>query len=1412
MRKATAMRQSVGADFSAHVNAGGGSEWDEARWWKRLGQSAVGARLGGYNSRWVTVMVVMTTSAVAIIGVIVVVIFEVQWGRLSGGGLISKGMRRATAERSGGGKVWEVETEVWRPSQTLPSTPTPTSLPSVVAQPGLDRSSLVVFSVPACPNCSSRISSRISSSTNQLKLVLTTSTKAGSITTMAKAAIGKGKPLCDLAHVVGGVTHFGWTATPDFPHPCHLEFGAGNKNMLNPVNLNRKRSDGESLMSSFFGKGRSSSRSDHPTSAKSPSGTERSGSSRSKSPWRSTFLSSKAPPPPPLTSVSSASIHNAPHIPPGGGGSTTPTSSAFPPQLPSAPLPSAKLPSTATPQTLPNPQGNSLESFLKQTFASDNFKLQLDFLEGSTVTSDGHNLGSAATQSSEDSSLASRTQGGPTDGSGTSTLTPTSVSQHSGQSVAAAAEPHSEFPSLKRSQSDAAKSAILPTGDQPINSVPPVPKVDLSAAVAAQFFLDPQTHQQYQKQPPHPQPFLQQQYMQFMQGQPPQQLHHNVPQQQHTPSQQLSNSAQFQQNLLASYGIPQTQNAAQYTGRVANGVAISRSKTAGSTATRVVPTSTAATAAVVASAAAAAAASTSANARASFIAPTGSAAAAAAAAAAGIGSPSPFQSLVSAPKTSPSPAGGKPPSPVRDIRLPVTPEVALHYFRDVLVPSEQREMFSFSEIYFVGNPGVAKIGSPGRRTGAEGLPPGTVSKEDEIGIFNDGYDDSNGDYYLTVGDHMGFRYEIKSLLGKGSFGQVARCYDHKTKTFVALKVIRNKKRFEKQGVVEVKVLDKIRREDVDDTYNAVHMKDSFYFRHHLCITFELLGSNLYEWVKAGQFRGVHSGVIKRFAVQIVECMVLMSKFKIVHCDLKPENILLRDPSFTHPDRCDTIQSTTDSRAGRVPADFDPSQSFYEIKAIDFGSSCFEAEKIYTYVQSRFYRSPEVILGISYTVAIDMWSLGCILAELFIGYPLFPGENEQEQLSCIMEVKGVPPEDLIERGSRRKLFFESNGNPRPYTNSKGKKRKPGAKTLAGVLRYADPVFLDFLERCLEWDPEKRLVPEEAIRHEWLREYISLGKSQAALQVCQELVRQQQLQQYQLQYQQLEQEYDQVQLRRHPSSGSRMSSVSTTSGTTAAKERRRADSTGAGSSASIIPIPPSGTSSPTGTTASTSSWRLAAWRKSQIAGSKELEALSAASLAASSMPQVPTHSQVPAPGRAPSSSGDPSNGPSPYSAGPIDSPVFFPNQGGPGAPPPINTAMLANLMAAKAAASSSTSHPPPLQQQQQQGQPSGEYGHSAGPTGITSMNNPTANGSGSGRSRSNRAGTLSQVGPATPIGAASPYGIIQPPPPLVPQQFQQPTGSQHPLSPHDAFGPYSSGSSIPTSAGDAAGIRFCSGFVC
>jgi len=152
------------------------------------------------------------------------------------------------------------------------------------------------------------------------------------------------------------------------------------------------------------------------------------------------------------------------------------------------------------------------------------------------------------------------------------------------------------------------------------------------------------------------------------------------------------------------------------------------------------------------------------------------------------------------------------------------------------------------------------------------------------------FDDSRGDYKLVIHDHIHYRYEILSLLGKGSFGQVVKCFDHKLKSEVAVKIIRNKKRFEKQGTIEVRVLDLLRKRinDQDNTNSLVKMLEYFYFRGHLCITFELLGKNLYDWLKAGNFKGIHLGIIRTFSIQILQCLQILKRERIVHCDLKPE--------------------------------------------------------------------------------------------------------------------------------------------------------------------------------------------------------------------------------------------------------------------------------------------------------------------------------------------------------------------------------------------------------------------------------------------------------------------------------------------------------------------------------------------
>ncbi|RDW27427.1 hypothetical protein B0I72DRAFT_135930 [Yarrowia lipolytica] len=318
-------------------------------------------------------------------------------------------------------------------------------------------------------------------------------------------------------------------------------------------------------------------------------------------------------------------------------------------------------------------------------------------------------------------------------------------------------------------------------------------------------------------------------------------------------------------------------------------------------------------------------------------------------------------------------------------------------------------------------------------------------------------DDSEGNLRLAAGDHIAYRYQVIKLLGKGSFGVVAQCYDHKHGCHVAVKIVKNKKRFQQQAAVEANFVESLTAKDPDDMHHIVRYRDRVVFRGHLCIVTEMLFLNLYELIGFNKFRGFSLELVRHFAQQLLNSLAFLGSQNIVHCDLKPENILISD--YT--------------KGG--------------IKLIDFGSSCLENEKVYTYIQSRFYRSPEVILGADYNKAIDMWSFGCIIAELYTGMPIFSGENEQDQLVSIMQVQGFPQLRFLSRCSRRRLFFDTMGRPRPsiLVSPKGKTRVPNSTSLEHVLGNGTcPSFLSFLRACLQWDPEDRITAKKALKHEFI----------------------------------------------------------------------------------------------------------------------------------------------------------------------------------------------------------------------------------------------------------------------------------------------------------------------------------------
>lgn len=266
------------------------------------------------------------------------------------------------------------------------------------------------------------------------------------------------------------------------------------------------------------------------------------------------------------------------------------------------------------------------------------------------------------------------------------------------------------------------------------------------------------------------------------------------------------------------------------------------------------------------------------------------------------------------------------------------------------------------------------------------------------------------------------------------------------------------------------------------------------WRNHLCLVFELLSYNLYDLLRNTNFRGVSLNLTRKFAHQMCTALLFLSsaELSVIHCDLKPENILLCSPKRS------------------------------AIKIVDFGSSCQLGKRIYQYIQSRFYRSPEVLLGIPYDMAIDMWSLGCILCEMHTGEPLFTGANELDQMNKIVEVLGMPPKHLLDQALKIRKFFDRLPTGQYVIKKLPKDAKKvsqknwslshpsnqlfnlqykasGARPLHDVLgvetggpggrRSGEPghsmadylIFKDLIMRMLDYNPKTRITPEEALNH-------------------------------------------------------------------------------------------------------------------------------------------------------------------------------------------------------------------------------------------------------------------------------------------------------------------------------------------
>ncbi|KAJ0259481.1 putative Ser-Thr protein kinase [Hirschfeldia incana] len=320
--------------------------------------------------------------------------------------------------------------------------------------------------------------------------------------------------------------------------------------------------------------------------------------------------------------------------------------------------------------------------------------------------------------------------------------------------------------------------------------------------------------------------------------------------------------------------------------------------------------------------------------------------------------------------------------------------------------------------------------------------------------------EANKDLPIVLNSVIGGRYYITEYIGSAAFSKVVQAHDLQNGVDVCLKIIKNDKDFFDQSLDEIKLLKHVNKHDPADEHHILRLYDYFYHQEHLFIVCELLRANLYEFQKFNQESGgeIYFNLSRLQVImrQCLEALVFLHGLGIIHCDLKPENILIKSYK-----KC-------------------------AVKIIDLGSSCFRSDNLCLYVQSRSYRAPEVILGLPYDEKIDLWSLGCIVAELCSGEVLFPNEAVAMILARIVAVLGPIETEMLENGQETHKYFtkefelyhlneESNEVEYIITEE---------SCLEDQLHVSDELFLDFVRSLLEINPLRRPTALEALDHPWL----------------------------------------------------------------------------------------------------------------------------------------------------------------------------------------------------------------------------------------------------------------------------------------------------------------------------------------
>lgn len=335
------------------------------------------------------------------------------------------------------------------------------------------------------------------------------------------------------------------------------------------------------------------------------------------------------------------------------------------------------------------------------------------------------------------------------------------------------------------------------------------------------------------------------------------------------------------------------------------------------------------------------------------------------------------------------------------------------------------------------------------------------------------------------------RYELTRLMGDGTFGRVVAAHDRQQNAEVAIKIIRDVKRYMENAEIEADILKDVRKADPEGASGCCIMYDTFvHATKFYCMTFEPLGKSLYDFLKDNGFRGFWMQDLQAYARQSLEALRFMhEKLQLTHTDLKPENILLhsRDaPRTSDFPRLDWAKAhCSDSHVNYNKPYMRPVND--RIKLIDFGNATYENEHHSSIINTRQYRGPEVLLSLGWNEVSDLWSIGCILMELYTGEQLFATHEELEHLALMEQIIGPLPEQMLERASDRGNWLRKGSGgwrlnwPDGASSSSSRHHVARQRPLAEQVMPQHAAFAAMVGELLTIDMGRRPSARDALKH-------------------------------------------------------------------------------------------------------------------------------------------------------------------------------------------------------------------------------------------------------------------------------------------------------------------------------------------